>query len=352
MSNKKVMVAMSGGVDSSVAASLLLEQGYEVAGVSLRLWEPERPQSRNCSDYSEAGKVAASLGIFHAVLDARSRFREKVVTPFAQSYLRGDTPNPCVACNRDFKLGMLWQWAAERGADYVATGHYARIAQDTGGNPLLMRGVDRGKDQSYFLFSLTRAQLASTLFPLGSWHKEEVRSRARQLGLPVAERPDSQDICLGDYRRLVESYVEGHDLTGGAIVDRQGHVLGNHRGIHRFTVGQRRGLGISSAQPLYVLELAATSKRVVVGTRDELGSRAFVVRSLSWLEPPSGDAVDAEVQVRYRSPSLPCRVHLAQGARADVYLNDQTVTVTPGQAAVFYRGERVLGGGWIESAIK
>ena len=203
---KKVVVAMSGGVDSSVTAGLLVEEGYEVAGVSLRLWECQRQQPQNCSDYLGAKRVAGLLGIPHTLLDLRSEFASTVVRPFAQSYLHGSTPNPCIACNRDFKLGRLLEWARAEGAEYVATGHYARLTRDhSTGRVSLFRGADREKDQSYFLFALSQEQLAHTLFPLGGLVKEEVRYRARRLGLPVADRPDSQDICFGDYRALVES---------------------------------------------------------------------------------------------------------------------------------------------------
>lgn len=340
---------MSGGVDSSVSASLLLEQGYDVAGVSLRLWEGGRPSGRNCSDHSEARRVAEYLGIPHALIDARPAFARDVVRPFAEGYLSGRTPNPCVACNRDFKLGVLMSWARAQGADYVATGHYARIARSSGSSTALLRGVDRAKDQSYFLFSLSQEQLNATLFPLGDWQKEDVRKRARELGLPVAERPDSQDLCLGDYRRTVESLAQNR-VARGEIVDRAGRLLGTHAGVHRFTVGQRRGLGVAAPEPLYVLEVLADARRVVVGTRKELGSRGLVAGLVSWIAPPAAGEFAAEVQVRYRSRPIPCRVH-AEGARAEVYFERDDVVVTPGQAAVFYDGERVLGGGWIERAI-
>lgn len=346
-----VVVAMSGGVDSSVTAGLLVEQGYDVQGVSLRMWEGD-VGPRVCSDHRGAKEIAALLGIPHTLLDLRSQFAETVVKPFARDYLHGRTPNPCVACNRDFKLGMLMQWARRQDADYVATGHYARIVRNSDSSSTLMRGTDRTKDQSYFLFSLSQEQLAHALFPLGDWRKEDVRMRARQLGLPVAERPESQDICLGDYHRLVESFAEGSATAGGEIVDRSGKVLGAHGGIHRFTVGQRRGLGLAAPHPLYVLELAAESRQVIVGTKEELGSRGFVADSVSWIEPPRDEKIVAEVQVRYRSPAIPCRTYLADGHSAEVYFEDTDVTVTPGQAAVFYAGERVLGGGWIEKAIK
>ena len=349
---KKVIVAMSGGVDSSVTAALLLEQGYDVAGVSLRLWDYGDDGPRSCSDYRGAKSVAEFVGIPHTLLDARRQFSEAVVRPFAESYLRGRTPNPCVACNRDFKLGLLLRWAGEQGADSVATGHYARLVRDpSSGNASLLRGADRQKDQSYFLFALSREQLFRTMFPLGDWTKTQVRHKARDLGLPVAERPDSQDICFGDYQALVESFAEGSDFRGD-IVDRSGKFVGRHEGIHRFTVGQRRGIGISAAHPLYVLEVDETSRRVVVGKRDELGSRGFVTRDVNWIHPPTEREVLAEVQIRYRSSSVPSLLRLNREGRWEVRFRDSFPVVTPGQAAVFYRGDEVLGGGWIERAIR
>jgi tRNA-specific 2-thiouridylase len=347
-SNKRVVVAMSGGVDSSVTAALLLEQGYEVSGVSLRLWERERGE-RICSDHRGAARVAELLGIPHTLLDGRSLFFRDVVRPLAEDYRRGRTPNPCVACNRDFKLGVLLEWAKARGADYVATGHYARVAR-VGSSVALLRGRDAAKDQSYFLFALSREQLAAALFPLGELTKREVREKARQLALPVAERAESQDICLGDYRALVESLGGGSGLEG-EIVDGEGRVLGRHGGVHRFTVGQRRGLGVAAREPLYVLRLEGERRRVVVGAREELRCRGLVARAVSWLEPPGAEEIEAEVQVRYRSPAVPCRVRLDGAGKAAVTFAAEPPVVAPGQAAVFYRGERVLGGGWIEAAL-
>ena len=349
---KKVVVAMSGGVDSSVTAALLLEQGYEVTGVSLRLWDygDEGPQS--CSDYRGAKGVAEFLGIPHTLLDARRQFAEAVVRPFAESYLRGRTPNPCVACNRDFKLGLLSDWAREQGADYVATGHYARSVRDpSAGTVSLLRGADRQKDQSYFLFALSQGQLSRTLFPLGELKKHEVRSHARRLGLPVADRPESQDICFGDYPALVESFAPGSDFRG-EIVDRCGKVLGRHGGIHRLTVGQRKGLGLSAPHPLYVLEIDETSKRVVVGSKGELCAAGFVTAGVSWIDPPKEEEVFAEVQVRYRSPSVPSRLRSQGGGKWEVRFRESFPAATPGQAAVFYQGDQVLGGGWIEKELK
>jgi tRNA-specific 2-thiouridylase len=246
----------------------------------------------------------------------------------------------------------LLEWARKRGADYVATGHYARIAHNpSSGAASLLRGIDRRKDQSYFLFDLSQEQLASTLFPLGKLHKEEVRRRARRLGLPVAERPESQDICFNDYKGLVESCAQGNDLGRGEVVDRSGQVLGYHQGIHRHTIGQRRGLGVAASHPLYVLELDKATKRVVVGGKDELSCTGLVARSVHWIEPPDGEAISAEVQIRYRSPVVTCRILPGEQGNYEVRFQNAFPSVTPGQAAVFYRGDRVLGGGWIEKAI-
>jgi len=350
---KKVVVAMSGGVDSSVTAGLLLEEGYEVAGVSLRLWEGEGRGPRNCSDHFGAKRVADILGIPHTLLDFRSEFAETVVKPFARSYLQGRTPNPCVACNRDFKLGVLLEWAKAEAADFVATGHYARVVRNhPTGQLSLLRGADRAKDQSYFLFALSQEQLAHVLFPLGHLEKHEVRRRAKLLGLPVADRPESQDICFGDYKALVESFAEEDDLRGGEIVDRTGKVLGHHQGVHRLTVGQRKGLGLSSSHPLYVLDMDETRERVVVGKREDLGCRGLVAQSMNWIETPERDEISAEVQLRYRSPTVPCLVRAMGDGQHEVRFQGVSPSVTPGQAAVFYRGEQLLGGGWIERAIR
>jgi tRNA-specific 2-thiouridylase len=241
-------------------------------------------------------------------------------------------------------------WARERGADYLATGHYARVARAPSGRASLLRGRDSNKDQSYFLFSLAQEQLAHTLFPLGELHKVDVRARARQLGLPVADRPDSQDICFGDYRALVESFARKEDLGAGEIVDQSGAVLGEHRGIHRLTVGQRKGLGLAASQPLYVLKIDPASRKVVVGKKAELGCKGFVAGGVNWIEPPAADEISAEVQIRYRTPALRCVLRPERDETVEVFFREASPSVTPGQAAVFYQGERVLGGGWIEKA--
>jgi tRNA-specific 2-thiouridylase len=274
------------------------------------------------------------------------------VRPFAQDYLRGRTPNPCVACNRDFKLGNLLEWAKSQGADYVATGHYARLGKNEPSRGVsLFRGADRGKDQSYFLFALSQDQLSHTLFPLGEIHKSEVRAQARRLDLPVADRPESQDICFGDYKALVESYATETELTGGDIVDESGKVLGRHAGIHRMTIGQRKGLGIATPEPLYVVNIEYESKRVVVGKKDDLKCRGLLAGNVNWIEPPDEAEMLAEVQIRYRAPAIPSIIQKAADGACEVRFTEVFPAVTPGQAAVFYRGDQLLGGGWIEGAL-
>ena len=343
---------MSGGVDSSVAAGLLLEQGYDVHGVSLRMWEG-RLGPRVCSDHRGAEEIAKFLGIPHELLDLRSQFVETVVKPFAQEYIRGRTPNPCVACNRDFKFGSLLQWAKQQQAEYVATGHYARVERETAyGQTSLLRGIDEAKDQSYFLFALSQDQLAHTIFPLGNMHKNQVREKARRFGLAVADHPESQDICFGDYKALVQSHADPTDLGAGDIVDRSGRVLGRHNGIHGLTIGQRRGLGIAAPQPSYVLDIDHASKRVIVGTKNELACSGLLAERMNWLEPPVAQEFEAHVQIRYRSPAIPCVVRSAENNGCQVRFRKPSPGVTPGQAAVIYRGEKLLAGGWIKHAIR
>ena len=280
----------------------------------------------------------------------------RVVKPFAQDYLRGRTPNPCVACNRDFKLGTLLNWAKEQWRDYIATGHYARLISGhaCGRYAEFLVAWCRPRQKTSPIFSLrsTSDQLAHTLFPLGEMQKSDVREQARRLGLPVADRPESQDICFGDYRALVESYASPNEFAGGDVVDRSGKVLGRHAGIHGVTVGQRKGLGISASRPLYVVDIEDDSKRVVVGTKEELGCKGLIANNVNWIEGLDEDEIAAEVQIRYRSPAIPGVIRKTVAGSLEVRFTDDFPAVTPGQAAVFYRGDQLLGGGWITQAIR
>lgn len=346
MAGPRIVVAMSGGVDSSVAAALLRDAGYRVEGVSLRLWDSARRDDRVCSDHRDAGRVAEALGIPHSVVDERAAFERAVVRPFVEAYAAGTTPNPCVTCNGEFKLGSLLERALARGADVVATGHYARVKR-RGDAFVLRRGRDGARDQSYFLFALTRRQLARVVFPLGEWTKAEVRRRAAELGLPTADKAESQDLCFGDPARLVQSRGEGG--RAGDVVDDRGERLGGHGGIERFTIGQRRGLGIAAAEPLYVRALDRAAARVVVG-RTPPRSASLLATGWNWIgEPPAADEQLA-VQVRYRQPPLAGRVAPVAPGRVRVDFEHPALAVAPGQAVVVYRGDEVVGGGWIAEA--
>ncbi|MET0153606.1 MAG: tRNA 2-thiouridine(34) synthase MnmA [Candidatus Binatia bacterium] len=342
------VVAMSGGVDSSVAAALLLEAGYGVEGVSLRLWDSSRRDDRVCSDHRDASRVAGALGIAHTQIDQRQAFESVIVEPFVAEYARGRTPNPCVACNGDFKLGRLVDWAVRRGADFVATGHYARL-QPTAAGVALCRARDSSRDQSYFLFSLAPRQLARALFPLGDWTKADVRRRAAALGLPVAAKPDSQDLCFGNPGALVRS--RGMGGGRGEIVDEAGHTLGLHDGIESFTVGQRRGLGVATGARMFVRSLDAREGRVVVGPNPPRVA-AVVASGWSWTGEPADRHERLFAQVRYRHRPASARVSLEGAGRARVDFDEPVLAAAPGQAVVVYRGDQVVGGGWIAATIR
>ena len=351
----RIVVGMSGGVDSSVAAALLVEQGHEVIGVTMHL---AGSSSRCCSldDADDARRVAEQLGIRFYVANYKDRFREEVMEPFADAYLAGKTPIPCVACNDRFKFHHLLARARALGAESVATGHYARAERDAAtGQTRLLRGVDRRKDQSYFLFRLSGEQLRHTHFPLGALEKSEVRQRARGLGLATAEKPESQEICFvpdGDYARVVSEIRPGAARPGEIVDSASGRVLGSHQGIHHFTVGQRKGLGAGSAEPRYVVRLDAVTNRVLVGPASELGSRGATLSGVCWTrERESGDTLRGDVQVRYKHDAVPATITLAEGGSARVAFDAPVRAVAPGQAAVIYQGEELLGGGWIEAAL-
>jgi tRNA-specific 2-thiouridylase len=353
----RVVVAMSGGVDSSVAAGLLAAAGHDVVGLSMQLYDQRADPDTfgsccSLDDLHDARRVARQIGIPHYLVNFEERFRETVVRNFVAEYAAGRTPIPCVHCNADLKFAELVGRASAFDADWVATGHYARSVFDAGRRRYrLLRGVDLDKDQSYFLFTLTQAQLARALFPVGHLTKRAVRAEAERLGLAVAAKPDSHEICFvadGDAGGFV-----GRSLPAGPrhgeMVDEHGRVLGRHGGVHRFTVGQRKGLGLSSPAPLYVLRLDAARGRVVVGPREALGRADLTASGVNWI---AGDApVEAQrltARIRHRHQDAPAMVTATGADRACVRFDEPQVAVTPGQAVVFYDGEEVIGGGWID----
>ncbi|MGE0852720.1 MAG: tRNA 2-thiouridine(34) synthase MnmA [Hyphomicrobiaceae bacterium] len=359
---RRVVVAMSGGVDSSVAAAVLKQQGHDVIGVTLQLYDHGEAVGRRgtcCAgqDVHDARRVADQLAIPHYVLDYEQRFKAAVMQSFADSYVAGETPIPCVVCNQQIKFHELLDTVRDLEADALATGHYIELRQGPGG-PELHRARDTERDQSYFLFATTRSQLDWLCFPLGGYRKEEIRSLAKSLALPVADKPDSQDICFvpqGRYTSIVERLKPGA-AEAGDIVHVDGQVLGRHSGIINYTVGQRKGLGIAAAAPLYVVRLDASARRVVVGSRESLHAHWITLRNVNWLGdepiPPGGTAV----AVRVRSTSLPQAATLfPAGDGARVLLCDGEYGVAAGQACVFYADcgprARVLGGGWIGRAL-
>jgi tRNA-specific 2-thiouridylase len=352
-SPRRVAIAMSGGVDSAVAAALLAERGSAAFGVMLRLWSagPDLP-NRCCSprDMAMARKVAGQLGIPFYVLDVRSQFHQQVVRFFIDGYAKGITPNPCMECNRSIRWQTLLQHALQLGATHLATGHYARV-EHADGQYLLRRALDLDKDQSYVLSVLSQAQLARAAFPLGELTKPQVRSIARGLGLPVAERPESQDLCFvggADYRVFLETQG-GLRPQPGPILDEQGHQIGTHAGLSAYTIGQRKGLGLSAGHALYVTEKDPARNALVVGSRQALGRTRFAVDRMSWIGGPPAGPVQAQVQVRYRAAAVRAAIRPdVQPDRAEVELERPLQDVTPGQAAVFYAGDRCLGGGIIQ----
>lgn len=355
MSKKvRVVAAMSGGVDSSVAAALLVEQGYEVIGLMMRLWgEPEADggvHNRCCSPDSmaQARRVAEQLDIPFYAIDTQQTFKSKIVDFFIDGYVSGVTPNPCVECNREIRWDFLLNKALSLDADYLATGHYARVSP----LPLrLLKAVDEHKDQSYVLSVMGQAQLKHAMFPLGEYTKPQVRELARKFNLPVAERPESQDLCFladGNYRRFLTQYGGGQ-IQAGPIIRTDGTVVGQHQGLPFYTIGQRKGIGVSAPEPLYVIGSRPAENALVVGTLNELGADRLTVSRAHWASGITpAEPLQAEVKIRYKAPPVPAIITPLPNHRAEVVFSQRLRDITPGQVAVFYEGDAVLGNGIIE----
>jgi tRNA-specific 2-thiouridylase len=368
--NNTIAVAMSGGVDSSTVAAILRSEGHDLVGLTLQLWNqrrlaghegmPEAVQGRCCSldDVYDARAVAEQLGIPYYVVNQQERFEADVVRPFVDEYLAGRTPIPCTLCNNHLKFDQLLLTARQIGADRIATGHYARNHFDPARNRwILSRPADHTKDQTYFLFGLTQEQLSRTLFPLGEMQKPAVRQIAQDSGLYVAQKPDSQEICFvpgGDYSTFLKAYLEEQHETmpdlSGELVSSSGEVIGHHQGIHGFTVGQRKGLGVSSSNPLYVLAIHPDSHRVTVGADEELLSRELTANRLNWISIPglaSGEEIRVTAKIRHRHTPAPATLKGVGQDKVAAVFDEPQRAITPGQSVVFYQQDEVVGGGWI-----
>lgn len=343
---QRVLVGLSGGVDSAVAAHLLREAGHEVHGLTLWLWKPEGPLENPCCSVDTAALAARELGIPHEVVQAQEEFRETVVEPALRTYRAGLTPNPCAVCNREVRFTLLRREADRRGIEFVATGHHAQVRR-TGGAVRLLRGRDRVKDQSYFLYGLGQGELARALFPVGEKTKPAIKALAEALGLTAARLRESQDLCFAP--EGMAALIP--DAPPGPILDLRGRPLGEHKGLPRYTIGQRKGLGLSTPEPLYVVSLDSERNAVVVGPESALYATVLVATNLHWMDgDPPGDSFPAAVQVRYRSAAVPAEIRV-ENAAAHVSFAQPVRAITPGQAAVFYRGDEVLGGGTIARAL-
>ncbi len=352
---QRVLLGMSGGVDSSVAGYLLREQGYDVVGVTMKVWPQDclsRAEDKCCGPQAvaDARNVAHSLGIPHYVVDEADQFEQLVINYFSSEYRAGRTPNPCVMCNEKLKFGKLWEKAEALGCDYIATGHYA-IIEHQADLAVLRKGADARKDQSYFLFSLRQEQLRRALTPLGAMAKPAIREIARSLGLKVADKVDSQEICFvpgNDYKAFLRSHLSEDEFHPGGIYDLSGNFVASHEGIEMFTIGQRKGLPGGSAQPRYVVDIDAETNRVIVGAAEDLLTEEFEIDRVNWAGDSSPhEAGEVTVKIRYAHAGAPATVTPLPAGRARLQLHEPQKAVTPGQAAVFYDGDIVAGGGWI-----
>ena len=356
--SRKVVVGMSGGVDSSVAAWLLKEQGYDVIGVTMQIWQDEDTEVQEAeggccglSAVDDARRVAMDLGIPYYVMNFKEEFRKNVMDYFVGEYVEGRTPNPCIACNRHVKWESLLRRSMAIGADYIATGHYAQIDRLPGGRYSLKTSVTAAKDQTYALYNLTQEQLSHTLMPVGSYHKEEIRDMAKRLGLPVAHKPDSQEICFipdHDYASFIEEYT-GRELPPGNFVDLDGHVLGRHRGITHYTVGQRKGLNLSMGRPVFVVEIRPDTNEVVIGDNNDVFTNVLRCDKLNWMAVDGlhGKPMDVMAKIRYSHKGSPCTIREIGEGMVECRFHEPVRAVTPGQAVVFYDGDYVAGGGTI-----
>lgn len=363
MKREKVVIAMSGGVDSSACASLMVDEGYECIGMTMRLWKGKEAEEASCSTQSccgaesveDARLVAEALGIPYYAINFREEFWKEVVTVFAEEYFAGRTPSPCILCNEKLKFETLYQKAMEIGAAKVCTGHYARIQyNEETGRWNLLRGVHQNKDQSYFLFSMTQEQLSKTLFPVGTFSKEEIRAIAQEADLVTAKKPESMDICFipdGDYARFLEKHFpEKAKESKGLVKHVSGKTLGEHQGIHSVTIGQRKGLGIAFGEPLYVTGISPQTKEVFMGSYEDTKRTEMAISRANWIstEPEIGRPYRVTAKIRSRSPEVSATLYPLPEKRARIVFDAPQHAITPGQAAVFYEGEVVFGGGWID----